>query len=147
MVALLMTEGKFSCRKSACKVENVSHDKLTRFIQKTDANTVIDIKNLPQGGQLIFDDTSISKTFSKNIEKVRYVWCSSLNKAIKGYTLIKIIYVHSNNIYNIADIIWEKEQGTKNEVIREKLKDLYEKGLQPELVLFDCGYIDISSVF
>lgn len=146
MFALLMTEGKFSCRKSACKLENVSHDKLTRFIQKTDANTEIDIKNLPEGGQLIFDDTSISKIFSKKIEKVRYVWCSSLNKAIKGYTLIKIIYVHNNNIYNLADIVWEKEQGTKNEVIREKLKELYEKGLQPQIVLFDCGYMACKNV-
>ena len=140
MLALLMIEGKFSCHKSACKLENISHDKLTRFLSNNDEKKEIDIKSLPKGGRLIFDDTSISKIFSKNIEKVRYVWCSSLNKAIKGYTLIKIIYVHGNKIYNLADIIWEKEKGTKNEIIREKLIEFKEAGLEPEIVLFDCFY-------
>lgn len=145
-IALLSTEGKFSCHKSACKVKNVSHDKLTRFLSKNDEKIEIDIKRLPKGGQLIFDDTSINKQFSKNIEKVRYVWCSSINKAVKGYTLIKIIYVVGNKIYNLADIIWEKERGTKNEIIREELKKLYEAGLEPEILLFDCGYMACKSV-
>jgi len=139
-MALLSTEGKFSCHKSAEKLENISHDSLTRFLSKNDEKLEIDIKSLPKGGTLIFDDTSISKIFSKNIEKVRYVWCSSLNKAIKGYTLIKIIYVYGNKIYNLTDIIWDKQEGTKNEVIRKKLIEFKEAGLEPEIVLFDCFY-------
>lgn len=146
MLALLSTEGKFSCRKSAEKLENISHDSLTRFLTKNDDKPEIDIKSLPKGGSLIFDDTSISKIFSKKIEGVRYVWCSSLNKAIKGYTLIKIIYVYGNRIYNIADIIWKKEEGTKNEVIRKKLIELHSKGLEPRIVLFDCGYMACKNV-
>lgn len=145
-MALLSEEGKFSCHKSAEKLENVSHDSLTRFLSKTDFNQEIDIKSLPSGGTLIYDDTSISKLFAKNIEGVRYVWCSSLGKAIKGYTLIKIIYVYGNQIYNLADIIWQKEMGTKNEVIREKLIEFHNKGLKPRIVLFDCGYMACKSV-
>lgn len=145
-MALLCTEGKFSCLKAACKVGLISHDELTRFLGKTEQNAEIDIKNLPKGGSLIFDDTSISKIYSKNIEGVRYVWCSSLKKAIRGYTLIKIIYVHGKNIYNIADIIWDKQEGTKNEVIRNELKKLYESGLEPKIVLFDCGYMACKNV-
>lgn len=145
-MALLSTEGKFSCHKSSCKLENVSHDKLTRFLSKTDTNQEIDINSLPQNGTLIYDDTSVSKLFAKNIEGVKYVWCSSLGKAIKGYTLIKIIYIYGNQIYNLADIIWQKEMGTKNEVIREKLIEFHSKGLKPKIVLFDCGYMACKSV-
>jgi hypothetical protein len=145
-MALLSEEGKFSCLKSAEKLENVSHDSLTRFLNNTGLSPEIEIKSLPQGGTLIFDDTSISKLFVKNIEGVRFVWCSSLNKAVRGYTLIKIIYVYGNHIYNLADIIWQKEMGTKNEVIREKLIEFHRKGLQPKIVLFDCGYMACKSV-
>ena len=145
-MALLLTEGKFSCRRSACKLEYVSHDKLTRFLLNNDEKMELDIKSLPKGGRLIFDDTSINKSYSKNIEGVRYVWCSSINKAVKGYTLIKIIYVYGNKIYNLADIICEKERGTKNEVIREELKKLYEAGLEPEIILYDCGYMACKNV-
>jgi hypothetical protein len=146
IMALLSTEGKFSCLKSAEKLENVSHDSLTRFLNKSDLKPEIDIKSLPKGGTLIFDDTSISKLFAKNIEGVRFVWCSSLNKAVRGYTLIKIIYVYGNKIYNLADIIWQKDEGTKNEIIREKLKEFHSKGLEPRIVLFDCGYMACKNV-
>jgi hypothetical protein len=50
MLALLSTEGKFSCHKSSCKLENVSHDKLTRFLSKSDLNQEIDLKSLPPNG-------------------------------------------------------------------------------------------------
>jgi hypothetical protein len=146
ILALLKTEGKFSCLKAASFLGTVSHDKLNRILINNDEKVQIEIKNLPKGGRLIFDDTAISKRFSKNIEGVRYVWCSSLNKAILGYTLIKLIYVYGNKIYNLADIIWDKERGTKNEVIREELKKLYEAELEPEIVLFDCGYMACKNV-
>lgn len=145
-MALLSTEGKFSCLKCAKKVANTSHDKLTRFLSTNEEKLELDIKSLPKGGRLVFDDTSINKSFSKNIEGVRHVWSSSLKKAVKGYTLIKIIYVYGNKIYNLADIIWKKEMGTKNEVIREELKKLYEAGLEPEIVLFDCGFMACKNV-
>lgn len=139
-LALLSSEGKFSCQKSAKNLENTSHDKLTRFLSDNTEKEEIDIKSLPKGGSLIYDDTSISKTHSKNIEGVRYVWNSSINKAVRGYTLIKIIYIYGNKIYNLADIIWQKERGTKNEIIREKLKEFKQAGLEPAIVLFDCWY-------
>lgn len=47
-MALLMTEGKFSCHKSACKLENISHDKLTRFLSNNEENPALDIKIFPK---------------------------------------------------------------------------------------------------
>ena len=140
ILALLSTEGKFSCLKSAENIEKVSHDKLTRFLSFFDEKPEIDIANLPKGGKIVIDDTSLSKIYAKSIEGIRYVYCSTLNKSIKGYTVIKIIYVHGNEIYNLEDIIWDKEQGTKNEIVRKKLKEYYEAGLEPEIVLFDLWY-------
>jgi hypothetical protein len=139
-MALLFEEGKFSCNKSAGNLKDTSHDKLTRFLSKNNGKEEIEIKSLPQGGHLIYDDTSINKSHSRNIEGVRFVWCSSINKAVRGYTLIKIIYVVGNKIYNLADIIWNKEEGTKNEIIRKKLEEFKEAGLEPSIVLFDCWY-------
>jgi len=140
ILALLSTEGKFSCLKSAKNIEKVSHDKLTRFLSFFDEKPEIDIKNLPKGGRIVIDDTSLSKIYAKSIEGIRYVYCSTLNKSIKGYTVLKIIYVHGNDIYNLEDIIWDKQEGTKNEIVRKKLKEYYEAGLEPEIVLFDLWY-------
>jgi hypothetical protein len=139
-MALLSTEGKFSCLKSAKNIEKVSHDKLTRFLSIFDNQPRIDIKSLPKGGKIIVDDTSLSKMYAKSIEGIRWVYCSTLNKAIKGYTVIKIIYVYGNDIYNLEDIIWDKADGTKNQIVRKKLTEYYEAGLEPEIVLFDLWY-------
>lgn len=139
-IALLSTEGKFSCCKSAQNLTNISHDKLTRFLSKSTVNQDIDIKLLPTGGDLIFDDTSINKSHARNIEGLSWIWCSSLNKAIRGLCLIKVIYVYKGKIYNLRDIIWQKGTGTKNELIRECLKNLHNEGLKPKIVLFDCFY-------
>jgi len=139
-MALLSTEGKFSCLKAAENIEKFSHDKLTRFLSNFDQKPEIDVKSLPKGGHIVIDDTSLSKIYAKSIEGIRYVYCSTLNKSIKGYTVIKIIYVHGNDIYNLEDIIWNKEEGTKNEIVRKKLKEYYEGGLEPEIVLFDLWY-------
>jgi SRSO17 transposase len=140
ILALLSTEGKFSCLKSAENIKKVSHDKLTRFLSFFDEKQEIDIKNLPKGGRIVIDDTSLSKIYAKSIEGIRYVYCSTLNKSIKGYTVLKIIYVHGNDIYNLEDIIWDKQEGTKNEIVRKKLKEYYEAGIEPEIVLFDLWY-------
>ena len=139
-MALLSTEGKFSCLKAAENIEKVSHDKLSRFLSFFDEKPEIDIKSLPKGGKIIVDDTSLSKIYAKSIEGIRWVYCSTLNKAIKGYTVVKIIYVYGNEIYNLEDIIWLKEDVTKNQIVRKKLIEYYEAGLEPEIVLFDLWY-------
>jgi len=91
----------------------VSHDKLTKFLSNNEEKTEPDIKNIPKGGSLIFDDTSINKSFPKKVEGVRlklkqFAWQSGVSFS---KTASKIIYVHGNKIYNLADIIWEKERG------------------------------------
>lgn len=139
-IALLSTEGKFSCRKSAQNLTNISHDKLTRILSKNAVNQDIDIKSLPKGGNLVFDDSSINKSYARNIEGLSWVWCSSINKAIRGLCLIKVIYVYKDKIYNLSDIIWQKGGDTRNKLIRKCLQKLYDEGLEPKIVLFDCFY-------
>jgi hypothetical protein len=139
-LALLTTEGKFSCVKSAATLSIVSHDNLTRFLSKKCLKYSIDTKNLPKGGRLIFDDTTINKSHAENMEGMGWVWDSSLGKAILGYNFIKLIYVHNGIIYDLGDIFYVKGGKTKNELVRDRLKELYDGGLEPKIVLYDCGY-------
>lgn len=67
-MALLCTEDKFSCAKSAEILENVSHDKLSRFLSTLNLNPEINIKSLPKGGKIVVEDTSLSKMYAKYIE-------------------------------------------------------------------------------
>ncbi len=59
-MALLSTEGKFSCLKSAENIEKVSHDKLTRFLSCFEQKQEIE-KN--SKGEVLL--TALAKGFSK----------------------------------------------------------------------------------
>jgi hypothetical protein len=140
MIALILKEGKFSCVKAAKKFTSVSHDSLTRILQKEEVESNVDIENLPKGGALIADDTTIDKSYSKKLEGTSRVYSSSLKKTILGYCFITLIYVVGEDIYYLGKLFWQKGGDTKNELLKDKLKELKEKGLNPSIVLFDKWY-------
>ena len=140
MLALILKEGKFSCVKAAKKLTSISHDSLTRILQKEEVESNVDIEKLPKGGILIVDDTTIDKSYSKKLEGTSHVYSSSLKKTIVGYCFLTLIYVCGKNIYYLDKIFWQKGGKTKNELLQDKLKELQEKGLSPNLILFDKWY-------
>jgi len=145
-LALLITEGKFSCAKAATILPLMSHDSLTRYLSEKSLKHSADVENLPTGGDLVFDCTTIGKPHSENMEYCAWVWDSSQGKAVLGYNFIKLIYVHNDKIYNLGDIFYIKGGKTKNELVRDRLTELHEAGLEPGIVLFDCGYAACKNV-
>lgn len=140
ILALLSTEGKFSCVKAAQSLPLVSHDYLTRSLIKATFKPFKQIHKLPAKGVLIFDDTVISKRFSKKIEGCNYIYSPSDNKVLMGLCLVLVIYVFKDKVYVLDVIIWEKGGKTRNELIRNSMSDLKAKGLAPKLVTFDAWY-------
>lgn len=139
-LALLSQEGKFSCVKAAQSLPLISHDHLTRLLIKSDIKCCNNLKKLPKNGVIIFDDSVIPKKYSKLIENCSYVYSSSDNKIVFGLSFILIIYVYKSEIYVLDIIIWKKGGPTKNELIREYLKELKENNLSPKYIVFDKWY-------
>jgi putative transposase len=134
-----VTEGHFSCVKAAKTLGMVSHDRLNRELKKEFAYQVhrIDWENLPPGGNLMTDTSTVAKPHSQQIEGVRYVYDSSLEEVILGLEVFLVLYVVEGTIYLVDVMMPQKGGANCNELFREVLKGLKEAGLQPKLVLFD----------
>lgn len=69
-LALLLTEGSFSCVKASQSLGLFSHDQLTRELAKEVVYTAVltPLEALPKAGDLSVDDTVVAKPHANEIE-------------------------------------------------------------------------------
>jgi hypothetical protein len=75
-LAILLTEGNFSCVKAAQSIGLFSHDQLTRELAREVVYTAIltPLENLPKEGELSVDDTVVAKPHATEIEGLAYTY-------------------------------------------------------------------------
>ena len=89
-IALLLNEGNFSCVKASKTLGFVSHDALTRELQKGYGYTsVTDRGNIPKtGGTICIDTSPICKPYAPQVEGVSYVYDSTQQKSVLGIEMM-----------------------------------------------------------
>jgi hypothetical protein len=138
-LALILTEGTFSCVKAANTLGFVSHDHLTRALAKTFSYTsVVDWGQLPKRGMLVVDDTVIAKPYSKAIEYVTWTYSSSDKKVLPGISCLLALWIVDGKTYVLSVNLPGSEN--RNELFRELLQALKSQGFEPECVFFDAWY-------
>lgn len=139
-LALLSQVGHFSCVKAGEDLLFVSHDQINRCLHRGGFQAFADLGLLPEGGEVIVDDTVIVKRYCEQIEGVGYFYDSKEKKSLPGLNCLLILYVMGKEVFILDVIIKEKEGETKNDLVRESFLRLYECGLKPTVVLFDIWY-------
>lgn len=138
-IALLLTEGKFSCVKASRNLGFVSHDGLTRQLCKDwQYHVITDWEKLLPNGDLVIDDTAVAKPYAKNIANIHWVYDSAEERSVQGYKLLLMLWVTEEGTSVIRVLL----PGTENvnELVRQSLKELAQAGVQPKRVLFDNWY-------
>jgi Transposase DDE domain len=144
-LALLLTEGKFSCVKAAKKLGAVSHDALTRAIQEDmTSEAIADWSTLPKKGTLVWDETVVAKPFSPNMENAQWVHDSAQKRAVRGYKALVFLWVSGKETH----ILRLSLPGTENvnELVRKTLIEVKAAGLKPEICLFDNWYASCETL-
>jgi hypothetical protein len=139
-LALLSQTGHFSCVKAGEDLLFVSHDQINRCLHRGGFQAFAEMELLPEGGDVIVDDTLIAKPYCKQIEGVGYFYDSKEKKSLPGLNCLLILYVKDKEVFVLDVIIKEKGGKTKNDLVRESFIRLYELGLKPFVVLFDIWY-------
>lgn len=139
-LALILSEGSFSCVKASRILGFVSHDALTRSLCKTwQYSAVVDWSCLPkEDAVLVIDDTVICKQHSQEIENVLWTWSASENKVVQGISMLLALWVTGETTHVVAVALPGTEN--RNELAQKLFESLHEAGLQPERVLFDAWY-------
>ena len=139
-LALLLTEGRFSCVKAAQSLGLFSHDQLTRELAKEVVYTAIltPLEALPKAGELSVDDTVVAKPHANDIEGLEYTYSSSDDKVLLGLSVFLAVWRAGGKLY-LVQVVLPGER-SKHELFQELLKQLKAAGCEPKAVYFDNWY-------
>ena len=135
--------------------DNYSHDQLNRLLntERIPARELWrSVRNdieFDADGYLLFDDTVISKLYSKKIQGVRRQWSGSEKRVIQGIGLVSCVYVNPKTQrywiidYRLYD--YDRDGKTKLQHLQEMLRNAYfVKCLPFRTVLIDSWYASMK---
>lgn len=145
-LALLATESQFSAVRAAENVGYISHDRLTRLVQKASWSDTPALHTLPPGN-LVVDDTILNKSHSRTIEGVKKLFSPSKGVFVEGYCLVVFLWQDVTGKSTVLHaLVWDPEGPGKNELFRQVVTALSKQGLCPETVLFDAWYASCENL-
>lgn len=154
---LLSSQTNYTITNFADHVDDLSHDKIRRYlinaklsprlIWEHNKDEIITSVN----GKLLFDDSVLDKSYSNNIEEVRYQYSGNAKEVIKGIGVVTCVYVNpEENKFWIVDYrIYNpgKDGLTKIDHVKEMLRNAcYSKKLKFNTVLMDSWYATMSII-
>ena len=130
-----------------------AHDAYTRLLKRISPGTEALWREVApfvrrDRGVLVVDDTTLDKPYARKMDLVTRHWSGKHKRVVQGINLISLLWTQGEErlpcdfrIYN------RKEDGlTKNDHFRAMLQTAYERGFQPELVLFDGWYASLANL-
>ena len=146
----LLAESKYpGCTRLAEIMENLSHDRVNRFLLREryePKDLFEEIKpniNLV-GGTLSGDDTVIDKPHSdpEITDLIGYYYSGRHHRAVKGVQLITLYYTDlSGKSVPVNYRIYNKQDNkTKNDYLREMITEVMDWGLKPKTMTTDAWY-------
>lgn len=144
IIALMYRNTKARCTELADCFDAVSHDQFTRLLHKPRRWQKLLWRTVGQGevlmgGYLLLDDTVLDK-FGAAIFGVHWVYCSRLQKVVRGLNLVVLLWSDGKRRLPIGIKIWRAGGNSKVELAAQLLRRAHWLGLQPDYVLMDSWY-------
>jgi hypothetical protein len=154
---LLSSQTNYTITNFADHVDGLSHDKIRRYLTRAKLSPRLiwehnkDEIITSVNGKLLFDDSVLDKSYSNNIEEVRYQYSGNTKEVIKGIGVVTCVYVNpEENKFWIVDYrIYNpgKDGLTKIDHVKEMLRNAnYSKKLEFNTVLMDSWYATMSII-
>ncbi len=127
---------------------NISHDTINRFLWIEGFNPQENLFNFvqdfitPEYNIFVIDDFVIDKFYSKSTEFVYYCWSNLHKRVVNGMHIVDCIATNGKNIIPIDFRVYDrpKDGKTKNDLCREIILSLVERGLNIRYICFDSWY-------
>ena len=148
---LLLRIGRANCTNLAKCCDN-SHDSFTKLLNTTiDCGSIVAtimfrIFGSIEGGNLIIDETTINKSFSKIIEGCSWIWSNRDSKYVFGYHITLMLWSDGTLTVPLALRVYKKSTDKKTQVTAidhcvELLRYArYTLKIKPDWILMDGFY-------
>ena len=152
---LLSSQTNYTMTNFSDHVEGLSHDKIRRYLMNAKLSPRLVWEHskgeviISRSGKLLFDDSILDKSYSNNIEEVRYQYSGNAKEVIKGIGVVTCVYVNpeENKFWIIDYRIFnpDKDGLTKIDHVKEMLRNAhYSKKIAFTTVLMDSWYATTS---
>ena len=97
---LLSSQTNYTITNFSDHVEGLSHDKIRRYLKNAKLSPRLVWEHskgeiiISKNGKLLFDDSVLDKSYSYNIEEVRYQYSGNAKEVIKGIGVVTCVYVN-----------------------------------------------------
>jgi len=145
---LLSAQINYTVTNYAEHVSGLSHDMVNRYLSEEKLtphlvweHTAPYIK-MSEHGYIVFDDTTLDKNYSKNIESVRWQYSGNAHKIIRGIGLVNCIYINpeTEQFWIIDYRIFDPERDGKGKI--DHVKDMLNNALFQKKLLFSTVLMD-----
>jgi hypothetical protein len=145
-MALLYFTNIATCSAMAGAFDSVSHDQLTRMLQRPWSGHIL--LNLAlralftvAGGVLIVDDTVVEKPYARLLGEAAWVWSSKQRKVVFGVSVVLLVWTDGQVRIPLAFRLWHKGGPSKFDLALELLSYARNRlRCKPQFVLFDSWY-------
>lgn len=99
-------------------------------------------------GVLVLDDTTLDKPYAKHMGLVTRHWSGKHHDVVSGINLLTLLWTDGERRIPVDYRIYDKatDGKTKNDHFRDLLERVYERGFEPECVLFDSWYSSLENL-
>jgi hypothetical protein len=144
MIALMYRQTKANAVELAECFVGLSHDRFSRLLHwdghwPTRLWQSYGQRLVGTGGYLQIDDTVLDK-FGERIFGVAWVYCSRLQKVVRGLNVVVVIWTDGTRPIPIGIKLWRKGGPSKVVLAAKLLRWAHRLGLQPEYVVMDSWY-------
>jgi len=144
IIALSYRATKANAVELAECFDDLSHDSFTRMLQTPCCWPTLlwqkfARRALGSGGWLELDDTVLDK-FGAQIFGVSWVYCSRLQKVVRGINLVVLLWTDGRRRVPIGIRIWRKGKQSKVVLGAKRLRWAKHLGVRPEYVVMDSWY-------
>jgi hypothetical protein len=152
---LLSSQTNYTITNFADHIEGLSDDKVRRYLVNAKLSPRLIWEHgkgeiiFSPNGKLLFDDSVLDKSYSNNIEEVRYQYSGNAKGVIKGIGVVSCVYANpeENKFWVVDYRIFnpDKDGLTKIEHVKEILRNAYHsKKVAFSTVLIGSWYATIS---
>lgn len=147
VLGLLQVAGRATCTRLSRNLACVSHDTLTRTLQRVSLQGQTLLLKLARRlfgdltrGYLILDDTVVEKAFAKCIPCLGWMYSSKRQRTVLGLCVVALMWSNGTITFPVAFRLWKPGGKTRIDLALELLRWARKHRLQPRYVLFDSFF-------
>lgn len=150
---LLASQKEFSATALESLKDDLSHDKVTRWLQNTKLTPRLLWENVEslvdkEDGFLILDDSVLAKPYSKEIGLTKWQYSGNIHRITRGINLISLLWTKDSEHIPTDFRIYSKlnDGKTKNDHFRDMVLLSVHRGLKVKAYVFDTWYSSVNNL-